>query len=180
VTASGTNVTYQWQFEADGSGNYGNLVNNSQFSGVTTPTLLVTNINGYTEGFYRCAVLDQCSTILSATVSLQLPPAAYNVYVTNFENNSFYVTLNGADPRGAPLSYILLTAPREGVIAYTNGNVYEYVATNLYYRGTDSFTYEVSNGVTNSAPSTAYITLLETEYPPTANNLEPVLNYFTK
>ena len=52
AAATGSGLTYQWQ-----KGGV-NLVNNSSYSGVTTPTLTLSNIQGSAEGTYTVQVTD--------------------------------------------------------------------------------------------------------------------------
>ncbi|UPT65931.1 MAG: T9SS type A sorting domain-containing protein [Sphingobacteriales bacterium JAD_PAG50586_3] len=56
ITTITPSVTYQWQGQINGGG-YVNLSNSSNYSGVNTPTLLVSNINGLFDGYrYRCYI----------------------------------------------------------------------------------------------------------------------------
>ena len=57
-TSNITGVTsYQWQAVSDGSNNFGNITNNSNYSGATSKTLLLTNIPTSFNGYrYRCVV----------------------------------------------------------------------------------------------------------------------------
>lgn len=74
VTATGTNLSYQWQLNT-GSG-WNNLVNNSTYSGATAPTLtlplVLYSMNGYQ---YRCVVTGTCSpTATSGVATLTVNP----------------------------------------------------------------------------------------------------------
>lgn len=50
-------TSYQWQVVSDGSNNYGNITNNSNYSGATSKTLQLTNIPALFNGYrYRCVI----------------------------------------------------------------------------------------------------------------------------
>lgn len=58
-TSNITGVSYQWQSVSDGSNNFVNVINNSNYSGATTQTLQLTNIPTSLNGYrYRCVVND--------------------------------------------------------------------------------------------------------------------------
>src|SRR5690606_27367905 len=74
VTATGTNISYQWQMNT-GSG-WNNMVNNSTYSGVTTATLLIPDVfyslNGYQ---FRCVVSGTCTpAVTSGVATLTVTP----------------------------------------------------------------------------------------------------------
>lgn len=77
-----TNITYQWQ-KYDGSA-FVNLANNTTFSGVTTATLLVSNISSSEAGDYQCVISgDLAPSVITNTAnlvfnSLPTPPDAVN------------------------------------------------------------------------------------------------------
>ncbi|MFZ9387821.1 MAG: proprotein convertase P-domain-containing protein [Chitinophagaceae bacterium] len=61
VTATGTNLTYQWQVSTDGGANYSNLANGPGYSGVTTPNLTILNVATTQNNYrYRCVVSGTC------------------------------------------------------------------------------------------------------------------------
>ena len=71
VTATGTNLTYQWQVSTTGPGGpWTNLTNTAPYSGVTTATL---NINPTTVALnsyaYRCVLSGICTPIGTANIS---------------------------------------------------------------------------------------------------------------
>ncbi len=74
VTAVGTNLSYQWQLNT-GSG-WNNLSNNSTYTGVTTPTLLLPNVYYSMNGYqYRCIVSGTCTpAVTSAVATLTITP----------------------------------------------------------------------------------------------------------
>lgn len=61
VGATGAGLTYQWQLSTDGGTTYTNLVNNPPYSGVTTSSLVITNVTtAMTNYRYRCIVSGTC------------------------------------------------------------------------------------------------------------------------
>ncbi|MEQ1675184.1 MAG: proprotein convertase P-domain-containing protein [Chitinophagaceae bacterium] len=61
VGATGAGLTYQWQVSIDNGVTYTNLVNNPPYSGVTTSSLLITNVGIPMNGYrYRVIVSGTC------------------------------------------------------------------------------------------------------------------------
>jgi hypothetical protein len=71
VTASGSELAYQWQVRPPNSGTFTNIANEGVYSGATTPTLTVTGapftMNNST---FRCAVSGTCPSVTSTDVLL--------------------------------------------------------------------------------------------------------------
>jgi hypothetical protein len=87
ITATGSQLVYQWQLNT-GSG-WNNLVNNSTYSGVTTPNLGLSNVfysmNGYQ---YRCVVTGVCTpTVTSSVATLTVNPLLLPSVVVNVTND---------------------------------------------------------------------------------------------
>ncbi len=87
VTATGSQLVYQWQLNT-GSG-WNNLANNSTYSGVTTPSLGLSNVfysmNGYQ---YRCVVTGVCTpTATSSVATLTVNPLLLPSVVVNVTND---------------------------------------------------------------------------------------------
>jgi hypothetical protein len=104
-----------------------------------------------------------------ATVSLIVtqvyyPPAAYAQSLANFEDTALPVILTGRDPQGYALTYSVLTPPAHGTLSGTAPNLTYLPAAN--YFGNDAFTFQVSDGVSNSAPATITITNQPVDDPP--------------
>ncbi|MFN8242993.1 MAG: hypothetical protein U0X40_02965 [Ferruginibacter sp.] len=78
VTATGTSVTYQWQFSTDGGASWNTVPAAAPYSGTTTNSLGIapatTGLNGYQ---YRCVVSSACSPLTSnaATLTVNAAPA---------------------------------------------------------------------------------------------------------
>ncbi len=63
ISASGTNLNYQWQFDEN------NLM------GETGNTLILTDVSSINEGNYRCIVTGECGSITSNSASLKVEQA---------------------------------------------------------------------------------------------------------
>ena len=110
---------------------------------------------------------------LPATVSLTVtqvyyPPTAFPQSLTNFEDTALPVTLTGSDPQGYALTFSVLTQPAHGTLSGTAPNLTYQPATN--YFGNDSFTFRVSDGVSNSLAATISITNQPVDDPPTGRS----------
>lgn len=66
VVASGTNLTYQWQYEGT------DLTDNSQFSGSTGPQLTVSNLATSNEGDYTCVITSENCDITSDPIPVAI------------------------------------------------------------------------------------------------------------
>jgi hypothetical protein len=76
-------------------------------------------------------------------------PVANGRIVVMAEDTSRSITLTGSDPEGQSLSYNLLTSPTNGTLSGVAPNLTYRPKTN--YFGADHFTFEVFDGLTNSA-----------------------------
>lgn len=63
VAATGSGLTYQWQVSTDGGATYNNLSASAIYSGVTSPTLVLTNVPpSLNNNRYRCVVSNASCT----------------------------------------------------------------------------------------------------------------------
>ena len=73
ISATGTNITYQWQVNNTGcaGGTWTNLTNTAPYSGVTTATLAITGATPAINGFgYRCIVTGTCAPAATSNCAL--------------------------------------------------------------------------------------------------------------
>ena len=75
-------------------------------------------------------------------------PSVAVITVTTQINTPAEVTLLGTDPNSSPLTYHIVTEPVNGILSLLN-DIYTY-APNSDFVGSDSFTYNVSNGTLSS------------------------------
>ncbi len=98
------------------------------------------------------------------------PPIANNQNVTTSEGTPKAILLTGSDPNGDPLSFVIVSSPANGLLTGFNANTGAAIYTpNATFNGSDSFTFQVSDGQTNSGVAT--VSLIVT---PAATNIPPV------
>ena len=111
-----------------------------------------------------------------ATVSLTVaavnhPPLANNQSVTLDEGTSAPIVLTGTDADSDPLTFAIVNGPTNGVISGFNTNTGALIYTpNANFNGTDSFTFLVNDGTTNSGPATVSLTVTPVNDAPVAVN----------
>lgn len=76
---------------------------------------------------------------------------------------------NDFDFRGLPLTAILIGNPSNGTLTFNSDGSFVYTP-NAGFTGTDTFTYQASNGVSRSLVATVTITVNATNQPPVAND----------
>jgi gliding motility-associated-like protein len=92
-------------------------------------------------------------------------PIANNQNVNVVEDISTAITLIGTDPDGSPLTYTIITAPLHGSLTGT-GSTVSYTSQ-LNYSGTDSFSFKVNDGTSDSNTATVSIIVMPVNDPPT-------------
>lgn len=103
VGATGAGLTYQWQVSTDGGTTYTNLVNNPPYTGVTTASLVITNVTtAMTNYRYRVVVSGTCTpsvTSNAVTLVVATPPTITthpaNLTICANANASFSVVAAG-------------------------------------------------------------------------------------
>jgi VCBS repeat-containing protein len=96
------------------------------------------------------------------------PPAANAQSVSTMEDVVQAIALSGSDPDGNSLTYTILTQPANGTLSGTAPNLT--YAPALNFNGSDSFTFRVSDGSTNSTAATVSISVAAVNDAPVANN----------
>jgi hypothetical protein len=102
---------------------------------------------------------------------LEDAPVANSLTVTMPEDTSTNLVLTGSDVDGNALTFIIVTAPTNGVLSLidTNAGTLTYTP-NVNYNGGDSFTFRVNDGTLNSSIATVFITVTPSDDGPIANN----------
>ena len=107
VTATGTNLSYQWQLSLTGcAGTWNNLTNVAPYSGVTTATLSINPttvaMNGYS---YRCLITGTCApaatsacAVLTVNTPITITSQPTNSTLCAGGNAIFSVTVTGTTP----------------------------------------------------------------------------------
>jgi PKD repeat protein len=97
--------------------------------------------------------------------SMNQAPVAQNQSVTNAEDTTKAITLIATDADNDALTYTIVANPAHGTLSGTFSNVTYTPATN--YNGSDSFTFRVSDGKTNSNVATVSLTVTPVNDAPT-------------
>ncbi len=130
----------------------------------TAPALTYNPFDGATgNDSFTFSVSDGAADSNIATISVMVlaqnqpdqPPVAIGLNLAGIENQPLAVTLAGRDPEGADLSYELLSAPQFGTLSGIAPDLSYTPGTNAI--GLDSFSYRVSDGVSQS--TSAVVTL---------------------
>ena len=151
VNATGTTPAYQWQYSADGSTNWNNVVSgtptNIAYTNTTTASLTVTPSSAASTGTYsyRCVVsVNNCSSINSNTASLTvnaLPVATISYGSSPYCSNGGTATVTRTGTTGGTYS----ASPSGLIINSSSGDITLATST----AGTYTITYTFSNSTTN-------------------------------
>jgi len=95
-------------------------------------------------------------------------PVAESRSVSTMEDAPMQISLTGSDPDSDPLAYSMVAGPSHGSLSGTEPNLTYTPDTN--FNGSDSFTFKVNDGTTDSVPATLYITVCPVNDPPVANS----------
>lgn len=107
------------------------------------------------------------TTVIIVVTAVNDPPTADDTCVTTQEDTYVSITLTGCDPDGDVLTYSIVKSPSNGELSGTGPNLSYTPDEN--FNGSDSFTYKVNDGTTESAEATVSIKILPVNDPPTAS-----------
>jgi uncharacterized repeat protein (TIGR01451 family) len=100
------------------------------------------------------------SALITVSVTNR-PPVANNQGVTTPQNTAKAILLTGSDPDSDPLTFIVLSAPANGVLSLLNTNTGAVTYTpGTNFTGADSFTFRVNDGTADSGIATVSIAVL--------------------
>lgn len=130
VTATGSNITYQWQEGTNGGITWTNITNGGIFSGATTATLTLSGMSTASNNlFYRCIISADCGLNITSGVGILFvgnPDTTVNVnqhILVAAQNNATYQWLdcnNGSAPiSGATTQQFIPTTPGTYALAVT-------------------------------------------------------------
>ena len=141
----------------------------------STPNLVYTPNAGYSgSDSFTYTTSDTLAISQAATVTINItavnqPPIANNQSVSTNEDNDLLISLTGSDPESQPVTYTILTQPSHGTLIGTAPLITYHPTAN--YFGSDSFTFKVSDNLTDSNVATVTITVNAVNDAPVANNL---------
>ncbi len=102
---------------------------------------------------------DHDAAVAYFNVANNTPPVANAQSVTTAENTPVAITLTGSDANSDPLTFTIVTGPAHGSLnPGTSGASQTYTPT-AGYSGSDSFTFKVNDGTSDSAAATVSITV---------------------
>ncbi len=120
-------------------------------------------------------LLDSASATITITVNpVNDLPVATNLTVQVDENSSKAIILLGTDADNDPLVYSKVSDPIHGTISIS-GNIATYTPTGGF-RGSDSFTYKVNDGLVDSVLATVTISVTAVNHAPVAISASGVGN----
>jgi len=101
-------------------------------------------------------------------------PVADDLAVTTDEDTAVAVTLTGSHADGDPVTFFVVTGPANGTLSGTAPNLTYTPAAD--FNGSDSFTFQASDGVADSNIATLSITVNPVADAPVANDLSVTTN----
>ncbi|MBI3878789.1 MAG: tandem-95 repeat protein [Verrucomicrobia bacterium] len=149
----------------------GVLLNFNATNGAVT---YLPNTNFFGADAFTFSVSDGALTSAAATVTLTITnvndaPVAFAQSRTLAEDTALALTLTGADVDSTNLTFVIVTAPTNGVLLAfdaTNGTATYLPNTNFF--GPDSFTFSASDGALTSSPATVTLTITNVNDAPVA------------
>ncbi len=132
LSGSGANITYTPASNYNGADNFTFKVNDGTVdSNIATVSITVTAVND--------------------------APVANNQTINYNQNVARAIVLAGSDPEGDPLTFTVVSAPANGTLSGTEPNIT--YTPNLNFTGSDSFTFKVNDGTTDSNIATIFLSL---------------------
>jgi hypothetical protein len=117
---------------------------------------------------YGYGLVNAVAAVGGSSGSTNNPPVAnYQSLETN-EDTSRAIVLTASDPDGDTLTYHIVSSPSNGNLSGVAPNVSYTPDAN--YNGTDSFTFKVNDGSSDSNPATVSINVIAVNDPPVAYN----------
>ncbi len=118
------------------------------------------------SGSWGWLTMDNVS-IPGGPAPVNVAPVASPKNVTTAEDNAKSISLAATDADGNPLTYSVVTQPSNGMLSGTAPNVTYTPAVN--YNGSDSFTFKVNDGITDSQVALVTITMTAVNDAPIAS-----------
>jgi VCBS repeat-containing protein len=146
---------------------------NGSLSGTPPAVTYTPNLNFFGDDSFTFRVSDGELTSNIATVNITVnpvndPPVAIAQSLETAPNTPLNITLTGSDVEGATLTFAVVSPPAHGALTGTPPNL-SYLPNNNY-KGPDSFTFKVNDGLVDSLPATISIDVVSGNKLPIANN----------
>jgi VCBS repeat-containing protein len=157
---------------------HGTVTVNANGSFTYTPNPNFTGIDSFTYKANDGALDSNVATVTIDIGGVNDPPQAFNdSYSVNEDSvltvNAPGVLANDTDVEGSPLSATLVTQPTHGTLTFNANGSFTYTP-HLNFHGTDTFTYQVSDGQLESNVATVTITVNEINDAPVAGDFADV------
>jgi hypothetical protein len=107
------------------------------------------------------------TTVIIVVTAVNDTPTANDTCVKTQEDTFVSITLTGCDPDGDALVYSVVKEPLNGELSGEGPNLT--YSPNENFNGSDSFTFKVNDGTTDSAEATVSIKILPVNDPPKAS-----------
>ena len=148
----------------------GTLTVHSSGSFNYTPDTNATGSDSFTFQVSDGQFTSEVATVSITITSANDPPTVEDVAITINEDSPASGQLTGQDPEGDSLTYTALSNPARGTLSFNPSGTFTYTP-DANITGTDSFTYQASDGQATSDPATVTITISKINDPPTVSNL---------
>ena len=122
-----------------------------------TPAANYNGADSFTFKVNDGTVDSNTATVTITVIAVNDVPVANGQAVSTAEDTAKSITLTGSDVELSPLTYSIVSQPLHGTLSGSAPNV-SYTPT-ANYNGSDSFTFKVNDGQTDSAPATVSITI---------------------
>ncbi len=153
---------------------HGTLTLNANGGFTYTPAAGFTGTDGFTYQASDGLLLSNTAAVTIAVGGPNRAPVAANDTYTTAEDTVLTVTAPGVlandnDPDGDPITAVLVTGPTSGTLTLNSNGGFTYTPA-LNFFGSDSFTYQASDGLLLSSTATVTITVTAVNDAPVAVN----------
>lgn len=138
-------------------------------TGATRSYLPAANSSGSDSFTYTVSdgtLVSEPATVMITVTPVNDPPVASAGTATTAEDTPVPITLTGSDVEGSVLSYSLVGSPANGTVSGSPPNIL--YTPKLNYSGTDTVSFRVNDGTTNSATANVVVTITPVNDAPVA------------
>ncbi|WP_346949032.1 Ig-like domain-containing protein [Dyella sp.] len=155
---------------------HGSLTQNADGTYTYTPGALFYGDDSFTYVANDGTADSPVATVSLVVIHVNHAPIAINAQVHTPEEQAYsgQVLSYGTDVDGDPLTAVLVSGPQHGSLQFNADGSFTYTPDALY-RGTDSFSYQLSDGQLTSAVATLTFTMDPVNHAPTVADLNAVV-----